>query len=106
MLLGDAVSLPDVIIQLSALHVLQDQNYAILLLKDLVNVDDVRVVEPHQHLYLVLSGEEISLIELGCKDLLAIFADCSFDRATRAIWVKRTVTADYLEELVAVVDAH
>lgn len=91
MLLSDAVPLADVIIQFSALHVLQDQNNAILLLKDLVNVDNVRVVESHQHLYFILGSEKICLVELSCEDLLAIFAYRSFDCATRAIWVKECV---------------
>lgn len=85
MLLGDAVSLPDVIVQLSALHVLEYEDDAILLLEDFVDVDDVGVIESDQHLYLILGSEEICLVELGCKDLLAVLAHCSLHRATRAV---------------------
>ena len=62
LLLGDAVLLPDVVVELSALHVLQNEDNAVLLLKYLVDIDDVGVVQSHQHLHLVLGSKEVRLV--------------------------------------------
>ena len=62
MLLSDAVLLPDEVIELSALHILQDKDDAVLLLEDFVDIDDIGMIEAHQHLHLILGSEEIGLV--------------------------------------------
>lgn len=85
MLLGDAVLLADEVIQLSALHVLQDEDDAVLLLEDLVDIDDVGVVEPHQHLHLILGRQEVGLVKLSGEDLPRVLANCPLHCAAGAV---------------------
>jgi hypothetical protein len=54
LLLSYALLMADVVIEFAALHVLQDEDDAVLLLEDLVDVHDVGMIEPNQHFYFVL----------------------------------------------------
>lgn len=62
LLLSDALLLPHVVVQLPALHVLKDEDNAVVLFEYFIDVDDVGVVQSHQHLYLILGSKEISLV--------------------------------------------
>lgn len=85
LLLSDAVLLADVVVELAALHVLEDEDDAVLLLEDLVDVNDVGVVEADEHLDLVLGGEEVGLVELGREHLAAVLAHCPLHGAARPV---------------------
>lgn len=91
LLFSDAVLLADEVIQLSALHVLQYKDDAVLFLKHLVDIDDIGVVEAHQHLHFILGSEEVGLVELGREDLPRVFADSPLHSATGAVCVGMAV---------------
>ena len=69
--------LPQVIVELPALHVLQNQDDAVFVFEDLVDVDYVWMVEANQHFYFIFGSENVGLIEFCCEDLLVLFTDCS-----------------------------
>jgi hypothetical protein len=85
LLFSDAFLLPDIVVEFSALHVLEYEYDAILLLEDLVDVDDIGMVKPHQHFHLILGREEVGLVEFGREHLPAVLPHCPLHRATRPV---------------------
>jgi hypothetical protein len=79
--LGELGPLPDLRVQLAALHILQHQYNRILLLNDLVNVDNARVVESDQHVDFVLGFEHLVLVDLDGEHLARVLADGLADSA-------------------------
>ena len=72
-------------VELPPSHVLQYEDNAVILLEYLIDVNDVGVVEAHQHFDFVLGRQEVGLAELGSEDLPGVFADCPFNSATTAV---------------------
>jgi hypothetical protein len=62
LLLSDTFLLPHIVIQLPALHVLKDEDNAVLLFEYFIDVDNIGVVQPYKHFYLIFGSQEISLV--------------------------------------------
>jgi hypothetical protein len=77
LLLSYALLLTNIVIKLSALHVLKDEYDAVIFLENFIDVDYIGVVQSDKHFDLVLGEQEISLIQFGCKHLLTILSDCA-----------------------------
>ena len=84
-LLSEPLSLADLVVQLAARHVVQDQNDAVLLLVHLIYVDDAGMVQPDQHFQLVLGLDEEGLVYLGCEYLRGISPDDLPDCGLRSV---------------------
>jgi len=74
--LGEGAALADCLVEFSALHVLKDEDDAVFLLEHLVDVDDVGVVQAHQHVDLVLGRHEVVLAHLGREQLPRVLPHC------------------------------
>lgn len=72
--LGESLLLADLLVELAAGHVVEDEDDAVLLLVDLVDVHYARVVESYQHVDLVAGFDEEGLVDLGCEGLAGVAA--------------------------------
>jgi hypothetical protein len=90
-LLGESFALADLVVEFPACHVVEDEDDAVLLLVDLVDVDDAGVVQPHQHFQLVTRLHQEGFVYLGGEGLASVPADDLPDGRLRAVCVQRGV---------------
>ena len=81
----------DLFVELSALHVLEDEDDAIVLFVDFVDVDDARVVEFDEHVDFVAGFEEERFVDFGSEDLAGVSADDFADGGLGAVLIGREV---------------
>jgi hypothetical protein len=78
-------------IQLTASHEVEDEDDAVLLLVDLVDVDDAGVIEADQHVDFVAGFDQKGLVNFGSEDLAGVSAEDLADSGLSAVWVEEWV---------------